>query len=90
MIASGSRRDVVRVVTRRGCRSIVAFLTLALTASVSRVAGQENKQGNAIPPGIPKITANVQDVLVPVVVTDKKGRHVTSLKASDFDVSRME
>jgi VWFA-related protein len=34
----------------------------------------------------PKITVDVRNVLVPVVVTDAKGRHVTGLKRSDFKV----
>jgi len=33
------------------------------------------------------IRVNVQQVLVPVVVTDKKGHHVSGLKASDFHIS---
>jgi VWFA-related protein len=33
-----------------------------------------------------KITVDVREVLVPVVVTDAKGHHVTSLKQSDFKV----
>lgn len=34
----------------------------------------------------PTIRVDVQQVLVPVVVTDKKGRHVTGLRASDFRI----
>lgn len=34
----------------------------------------------------PVIQANVRQVLVPVVVTDQKGHHVTDLKQSDFKV----
>ncbi|MGO9966821.1 MAG: VWA domain-containing protein [Bryobacteraceae bacterium] len=36
---------------------------------------------------VPRITANVREVLVPVVVTDPKGHHVGNLKRSDFKVS---
>src|SRR5580698_1549961 len=32
------------------------------------------------------IRVDVQQVLVPVVVTDKKGHHVSGLKAADFQV----
>lgn len=34
----------------------------------------------------PVIKVDVQQVLVPVVVTDKKGHHVSALKASDFRI----
>ena len=34
----------------------------------------------------PTIRVDVQQVLVPVVVTDKKGHHVSGLKSSDFQV----
>ena len=34
----------------------------------------------------PTIRVDVQQVLVPVIVTDKKGHHVTGLKASDFRI----
>ena len=34
----------------------------------------------------PTIRVDVQQVLVPVVVTDKKGHHVTGLRASDFRI----
>ena len=34
----------------------------------------------------PTIRVDVQQVLVPVVVTDKKGHHVSGLKAADFQV----
>lgn len=49
------------------------------------------KTGNAAPPlpGAPgdvTIKVNVQQVLVPVVVTDKQGHHVTGLTKADFKV----
>jgi VWFA-related protein len=34
----------------------------------------------------PTIRVDVQQVLVPVVVTDKKGQHVSGLRASDFQI----
>ncbi len=34
----------------------------------------------------PSIRVNVREVLVPVIVTDKKGHHVTGLKASAFQI----
>ena len=35
----------------------------------------------------PVLKADVRQVLVPVVVTDKKGHHILGLKATDFEVS---
>ncbi|HWD98879.1 MAG TPA: VWA domain-containing protein, partial [Bryobacteraceae bacterium] len=40
----------------------------------------------AQPADAPPIRVNVREVLVPVIVTDKKGHHVTGLKASDFHI----
>jgi VWFA-related protein len=37
-------------------------------------------------PQEPTIRLDVQQVLVPVIVTDKKGHHVTGLRASDFQI----
>ncbi|MGH9652660.1 MAG: VWA domain-containing protein [Bryobacteraceae bacterium] len=38
------------------------------------------------PPAIPTITANVRNVLVPVLVTNKKGHPISDLQRSDFTV----
>ncbi len=48
---------------------------LALTAAWTLFAGQDTT-----------IRVDVQQVLVPVVVTDKKGHHVTGLHAADFRI----
>jgi len=48
---------------------------LCLTAAVALFAQQD-----------PVIRLDVQQVLVPVVVTDKKGHHVTGLKAANFRI----
>jgi VWFA-related protein len=34
----------------------------------------------------PLLRVNVREVLVPVIVTDRKGHHVTGLKTSDFRI----
>ena len=67
---------------------------MMLAASLA-VFGQSTNQTGQTPPAKSKgtedsvtITANVRQVLVPVVVTDKKGHYVTDLKASDFQSSR--
>ncbi len=50
-------------------------LRLALLIAAGMVFGQEAT-----------IRVDVQQVLVPVVVTDKKGHHVSGLRASDFRI----
>jgi VWFA-related protein len=56
-----------------------AVLVLVLGASAAA------QQHQAVSPSA-TIKVEVRQVLVPVVVTDKKGHHVTGLKASDFQV----
>jgi VWFA-related protein len=59
--------------------ALCLLLTLASIFNVSpRVSGQSE-------PAV--IRADVKQVLVPVVVTDKKGHHVLGLKVNDFEVS---
>ena len=53
---------------------------LALEAKAQSGAAAQNASGSVT------IKANVRQVLVPVVVTDKKGRYITGLKISDFHV----
>src|ERR1022692_2970012 len=55
--------------------AIVAARPILLIAAWSLIAQQE-----------PTIRLDVQQVLVPVVVTDKKGHHVSGLHASDFQI----
>jgi VWFA-related protein len=62
---------------------------LALAVANSARPGTQNpvaRDGEPQQP-VPRIIANVKEVLVPVVVTDAKGHHVTDLKRSDFKVS---
>jgi VWFA-related protein len=50
-------------------------------------AGLFAQQPSAPPSAVdPVIRLNVQQVLVPVIVTDKKGHHVSGLRASDFRI----
>jgi VWFA-related protein len=62
-------------------------LRLVLAASVLLVL-LGTSQAQEAPPGSPASTIKVEvrQVLVPVVVTDRRGHHVTGLKASDFQV----
>ncbi len=43
-------------------------------------------QSGVQPPGGPTIKAEVKQVLVPVVITDKRGRYVVDLTANDFSL----
>jgi len=56
----------------------VAALLLCSGVLSSRLAAQSGEA--------PPIRAEVREVLVPVIVTDKKGHHVTGLKAADFRI----
>ena len=64
-----------------GNRARVAFLTLLLAAVT---AAAQDPGAAASQPTV--IRTEVSQVLVPVVVTDRRGHHVPSLKASDFEV----
>ena len=54
---------------------------LVVVASALCASGRGAAQTQA-----PVIRANVREVLVPVVVTDRKGRHIDGLRAEDFTV----
>jgi VWFA-related protein len=58
--------------------SLSAWLLALVVASFAQPGPQEP---------VPTITANVKEVLVPVVVTDLRGHHVRDLKQTDFHVS---
>lgn len=63
----------------------LAILTLWI-ASPSAPANTSDQQQRASDNQTPSLHANVRQVLVPVVVTDKQGHYVTDLKPSDFKV----
>lgn len=64
----------------RSARQLWMFHVAALLAWGAIASAQEPPAPSAT------IKVEVQQVLVPVVVTDKKGHHVTGLRASDFQV----
>ena len=63
--------------SRYNCSLTLFLLPAAFAVGMSGLAQVET----------PVITADVRQVLVPVVVTDKKGHHIRGLKAEDFEVS---
>ena len=66
---------------------LAGLIALALAGSPHPLAQNPvARQGDQQQP-VPRIIANVKEVLVPVVVTDPKGHHIGNLKRSDFKVS---
>ena len=63
------------------------ILLLFLWTFVAHAGRPRQDSTSSSKSGEPTIRTNVREVLVPVVVTDKKGRHVSDLKASDFTVT---
>jgi VWFA-related protein len=63
-------------------RTLLCLPTGLLVLTAPNSAYQETQN----PQPITRITVDVREVLVPVVVTDTKGHHVTNLKRSDFKV----
>lgn len=61
---------------------LAAFLLLTLPVPSIGAPAQKAGDGSSSV----TIRANVRQVLVPVVVTDKKGHYITDLKVSDFQV----
>ncbi|HXE14095.1 MAG TPA: VWA domain-containing protein [Bryobacteraceae bacterium] len=64
------------------------FVFLILWAATINAAQTATQKTGANQEGAPSVTirANVREVLVPVVVTDKKGHYITDLKPTDFQV----
>lgn len=65
------------------------ILMVVILAAVSAVSlPQAAKQDQAQSPENPtyKVSVRANMVLVPVIVTDKQGNHVTGLKAEDFEI----
>jgi VWFA-related protein len=63
-------------------------LLLIMAAAMGAAAQTASQKTGTNPSETPSVTiqANVREVLVPVVVTDKKGHYITDLKPSDFQV----
>ena len=67
--------------------TIISLAVVALLVSnLPAPAAQSNNQQPSPVDQTPSLHANVRQVLVPVVVTDKQGHYVTDLKPSDFRV----
>jgi VWFA-related protein len=60
------------------CTAFLALLLVSVLASAQN-QGASSSQG-------PVIRSDVKEILVPVVVTDRHGRHVANLRTSDFQV----
>lgn len=77
-----------RGVIKRPLPALLALFAWGSLALANSQPQQTTSPASKAPPAEhpPTIQSNVRQVLVPVVVTDKKGHYVTDLKASDFQV----
>jgi hypothetical protein len=75
-------KNMAKSISRHNRKFLLVGLALACFAIVEiTVAPEPTPNVQA-----PAIKVQVQQVLVPVVVTDRKGHFITDLKASDFQV----
>jgi VWFA-related protein len=70
------------MIVRRKVSSCVLVVIAALAFPLTLFAGAKDKDNNAEV----KFTSRAELVLVPAVVTDKSGNHITGLKKEDFTV----
>lgn len=84
-----SFRNTGKDLMKRPLASLSGFLLVGLFVAARSVTASQNPPAPAAQeaPPVPLIKTTVREVLVPVVVTDLKGRHVTNLKQSDFKIS---
>jgi len=72
----------------RAAALILCGSLLCLVAA-SQQQGQQQPQPQTAPAGdqaVPRFTGGVQDVIVPITVTDEKGKFVSNLVAKDFRI----
>src|SRR5262245_35669727 len=76
-IFGAKRRGIVRFRNRQLMhRCCLALLCLRSASDAQNPSSEQ----------MPRIRSEVNEVLVPVVVTDGRGRHIGGLKASDFQI----
>lgn len=79
------RQSNVPLSGRRSLFLVALIMVCFLCSAQERPAERQTPAGNTIP-AVPTIKETVRQVLVPVVVTNKKGHPVSHLLASDFVV----
>jgi hypothetical protein len=67
-------------------RSTLSIANLLVASGLVWILAGAPAQVPAQPSAGPVIRVDVRQVLVPVIVTDGKGHHITGLKASDFHI----